>query len=334
MIAAAVVLLALPAASDVAAGADLWEKAIEYAAAARGWTAGRSVTRVEKLRKSGAVESVEEIWSSFSAAPDGSVEEAIVKVVKDGRDRTEEVRRRKARERDQSRRSGTADTEPGVFEPAAQPYVRRARTDDVRTIDGRACRGYEFTQKTRDGVARGTAWLDDETGRPVELSFTPEPLPSLVKRLSVRIRFEFTPPDRWVAAKIESEGTGGLLFVQREFRTRTTFSHYWRRPAMSCGPQASPVGVGPSTRSEARHLSLGEPSSGRSHSVPAAVSGQSIRNCQGGLDGTRLRPRRHAHQHRCATDPAHCRLCVSTRRSGHARGGAALADRGVSLDGF
>ena len=76
----------------------------------------------------------------------------------------------------------------------------------------------------------GKAWLEENSGIPLKLEFSFEPLPKHVKRLWTIYLYETTASGDWFLQEITVQGQGGFLFIKKGFRSTTRFSDYRRRP--------------------------------------------------------------------------------------------------------
>ena len=190
-----------PAASDT-----LWLKAVAIAGRNLNWVPGQIVTRTEDLDDEGRAKGVQESWVRLHPGDDGAPVREIVKVIKDGHDETEPARReaasgrprRKSERARQSPSRRAARSRPGgipatkrqagvslrfggstPFDPSVQDSVSYHRLDRAdRPAEGAGV-PYAFEQQMPGGtVLRGTAWLTEATGIPLECGSRPTRCPS------------------------------------------------------------------------------------------------------------------------------------------------------------
>jgi len=110
----------------------------------------------------------------------------------------------------------TASNTPGFSRMTYAPHERRS---------GRRC-------------ASGHIELDAHDGLPLRLTFTPIPLPKMIRALTTTVRYGRVN-GLAVPLSTESIGEGGLLFIKKRFRVRMTY-HHWD---LGASPrQASPTG--------------------------------------------------------------------------------------------
>jgi hypothetical protein len=203
----------------------LWKSAVAIAAASQGWRPGRTVSRTEDLAKDGRVQGVEEVTFAYPPG-DGEAKPELIRFVRDGVDVTDRERVKLAAQQEEARKkkSGSRGVTFGVggtpFDPRHQATVSFHRTGERRTIDGRACRGFEYGRSDpAGGHYVGTAFLDEETGAPVSLRERPEPLPRFTDQLWVALSFVYKGPGEWYPTHAQVEGSGGLLFIRKSIRS-------------------------------------------------------------------------------------------------------------------
>jgi hypothetical protein len=228
---------------DAASPADtLWSRAVALAGRNLRWVPGLIVARTEEVDDEGRAKSVQESWVRLRPGDDGAPVRETVKYLKNGKDETEKVRREEAEARAKelrAREQGSGGARrfggPTPFDPEVQDSVTYRRLEN----DPAAARvAYEFALQTAEEVTiRGTAWLADPTGVPLELRFTTDPLPKRVKEMSARVGFAAAGDSAWWATEMSFEAMGKLLIFKKRFRSRMTFDEYWRLPTRSAAPR-------------------------------------------------------------------------------------------------
>jgi hypothetical protein len=207
----------------------LWRKAIAISSANSNWVPGLVITRSEVLRK-GKPQGTHEMWQRSTLGANGEVITKTVKMVEDGKDVTEKEKP-KGKDKGAGKSNGAGGHNP--FDPEVQDRLALQLTGRSRLIDGRDCAGYGFELKNPKGpVAKGLAWLEKETGTPVEIEkMTLDPLPDKhLKRLAITTRYETGTNGVWHARKAEMDSTVSVMFMELELRTTTTFEEFWRKP--------------------------------------------------------------------------------------------------------
>jgi len=219
--------IARPAsASPASAPADWWAAAMEASRLASGYEASRTRISIEALDASGAVVSYERGETRLQRV-DGREVVVVVSAEKDGKDASDDWRKRYAKAAESaSRRDGRADRggpPPGFdaapFNPAyvgalsiGEAATRGASVEVSFSIDTEAGRVVGVVSFAGSGVALSStqSWLE------------PPPLVSFM-RSSTRYAYH---RGALVVASMELEGEMSILFVKRRFRMRFEFSEW------------------------------------------------------------------------------------------------------------
>ncbi|MBD3236951.1 MAG: hypothetical protein GF330_09625 [Candidatus Eisenbacteria bacterium] len=244
--------------APLAAGADsLWQRAVEIAGRNAWWIPGTMVSRFEELDGDWEPKSVELTTTRIFLGPDGVPDTEIVSAYENEKDVTEKAREEAAeqkREEEEQRRKeaeqrrreqeerGAAPADPPdarerfalrsggstPFDPQIQDSVRVRRTSPEGGPQGGPFAAYQFQRDLGDERQLiGTAWLDPESGAPVEIRFAPDPLPGRVKELEMRMRFTVDSTGAWYPTDLRIQGMGKLLFFKKRFRSTMIFSDPW-----------------------------------------------------------------------------------------------------------
>ena len=228
---AVVLALALAAAAPAPAAPanPLWSKAVESASRAKQWSPGEMRLVIEMADDAGKVLDTWDNRYRLSPGEDGAVRTDVVSASRNGKDETRKEREAQAK-RDRSART---DGEPpmggfGVdpFDPGLQGSVEIRPLAGNRQIAGRTCVAFAFSlTQPKNSVLEGTAWLDAESGLPVEFVSSLRPLPRGVHEMSTTVRYT----DGFVS-EVRVEGSGSLLFLKRRFVSVVTFGGWFRLP--------------------------------------------------------------------------------------------------------
>ncbi|MCK4413851.1 MAG: hypothetical protein KAY32_09920 [Candidatus Eisenbacteria sp.] len=233
----------------------LWQKAVALAARNAGWIPGLAVQRVEDMDGDWQVKGVEEYWIRISPDSSGGLDHELIKAIKDGKDRTEKERKKAAEEerkaderqrKEEEKRRREAEKRgeiyvppeeqkryeifggPLPFDPEIQDSVSVRRVTATDPPPGPPSIAFEFTQPlSRERSLRGIAWLDAETGAPIEGRFAPAPLPGRVKEMEMRMRFTTTPDGAWYPTELFIRAMGKFLFFKKRVQSTLTLSDYW-----------------------------------------------------------------------------------------------------------
>ncbi|MBT3272033.1 MAG: hypothetical protein HN368_02675 [Spirochaetales bacterium] len=233
------ILLALLIAPLPAGADELWNRAVARFSMNSGWIAGKTEVVSENYNRKGKLKSIERRFTR-SRPQSGGAETEILFVEKDGVDVTAEEREKAEKERieqneedrtqDENSESGSgSDTGfPNPFDPNRQDVVEYQRNGKTLRVDGVSLVGFDFSmQVEEETVYVGVAFLDPDTGTPVELEATMDPLPRFADFVRLYVQFN-NERDRWHANYIEIEGAGGWLLIYRHFKSSISFSDYFR----------------------------------------------------------------------------------------------------------
>lgn len=114
------------------------------------------------------------------------------------------------------------------FDPAAQDRVEARATGETRTIRGRQATAFAYTvtgEGRRNAV--GTAWLATDSGAPLLLETSIEPLPVYLESFFASQSFGGND-DRWTADALSFEANVRFLLIRRRIESALEFSDYFR----------------------------------------------------------------------------------------------------------
>jgi len=176
----------LPCTAEPGFGApDAWRTAVSHRVKEE--TAAPQVLRYiqYQLDKAGIEKSRETgIWS-FSYSADGKATIEVRTATKDGKDFTEERRRRL----DRGRANATKMLDIlSPFDERAQSALRLGAGIRIER-DGHPVWEYPFELPRDDRTLVGTAWVDAQRGIPLGFRYSLRPLPMFVDRIDVRVTF-------------------------------------------------------------------------------------------------------------------------------------------------
>jgi len=217
---------------------ELWQKALKLFSANKDWIPGTIIQRTELLTDQGKPESTHEIWIEYKKDDKDKITSEIVKVIKDGKDVTDEFKKEQNKKQKKKDKEDSASFElnDNPFNPDLQKNVSIKATNETQRISGKNCACFEFSQKVEfrenDKILtvtnRGKAWLDKETGYPLKLEYTFDPLPKRMKSIWTIILYEITPEGNWYAKEMTMDGEAGFLFIKKKFHTLITFNNFWK----------------------------------------------------------------------------------------------------------
>ena len=217
----------------------LWERAVELYGSYDDLVPGRMEIRFDQYNGRGKLVTTEESEIDIWVDESGEVQSRIVRATKDGDDVTEE-RRENPRSGAPPFGGGPGNEEEdgggafsglqrSPFDPLEQTNVRIVDAGPTVILDGVPAQPFEYEHETGpDSITRGTAWLSVETGEPIRVHATIEPLPSFVRDFALRQRFDRDEEGRLIVRELEFDGVGRILFLERRIESRLIFSDYFR----------------------------------------------------------------------------------------------------------
>jgi hypothetical protein len=226
-------LLLIPIALSAAAEQDpLWSKAVGLARRSKPWMPGTTVMQLELLDDKGA--STESFETLMRISPDtaGNPVTEVEKATHNGSDVTASQREaQEKRNRDAAKSGKPAPFMLGdnPFDPDVQSVVQVEVLGRTALVSGVTCAMYKFSWKKTDGAeVSGTAALETKTGAPREVEYTLKPLPAGVWSMKTVLRYGDGPEGGGYLREVFIEGTGGVLFIKKSFRTLITLDAYWK----------------------------------------------------------------------------------------------------------
>jgi|CZCB01.1.fsa_nt_gi hypothetical protein len=214
-------------------GDDLWQRAVAVAEADRHWVPGTMFARMEQKDAKGRILNLERSWYRLFADPKGKIAYEPVKVLQNGKDVTKAVKN----QMDALKKEGTsAENEQfgltgcNPFAPENQKTITVKPLDAKRKIvlNGRTCLAYDFTLREATGdVISGTAWLEEGTGIPRKLQYSPRNLPQFIRKMTNTVWYKTTDDGHWVVDRMLFEATGQYLVIKKYLRTFVKYDQHW-----------------------------------------------------------------------------------------------------------
>jgi hypothetical protein len=241
-------LLALAAAAPLRAGPgpdSLWAKAVALYEANANWVPGSVYVHMQEVDKHGEPKDDRghEVWTRLYLNEEGELEDELVRMLDDGEDVTEEEKAKREEEEAEREEDDDGDrvTMEGYvpFDPEHQDGITIRPGDEEDVVDGRRYAVYEFEDERENEdeddddeemTVKGKVWLDVETGIPLRMVYTTDPLPKRVKKMVTSVTYEYGGPDSWQAKTMSVKATGGILFIKKHFHMNMTFDDHWRMP--------------------------------------------------------------------------------------------------------
>jgi len=213
----------------------LWTRAVAFMEQQPKRIPGKFLSRLEMIDRKGKVTEAFDQWYSLNRDEGGKYRQYLLKAVRNGIDVTE--RERKALLKSEAKKKQRAGDQNGFsynwgdtpLNAAKQDLVQVSVGDERQTLFGRSCLRFDFVQMIERGKPeqlKGMAWIDEQSGCPVKIEFTRDPLPRFVKSFWSVYRFDAEPSGVWVLREMNMEGEGGLLVIKKHFRSTITFDEF------------------------------------------------------------------------------------------------------------
>lgn len=221
---------------------SLWLKAVALSDKNDNLVPGLMKMHMQEVDKHGKVKDIDkyhEVWSTLRLGEDGEVEYEMVKAIENGEDVTQEEKAKEEEEAGGESEEAEEDEDSeshsmegyNPFDPENQERISLESVGKRDVVNGRNTVVYEFTERTEDDVTIiGKAWLEEHTGVPVRVEYTPDPLPKRVKHMVTTMEYEHIRPDSLIVKHMFVEVTGGILFFKKHFHMNMDFDEYWRLP--------------------------------------------------------------------------------------------------------
>jgi len=236
---------ALAAAEETGANpSGLWQKALDVFQKNNGLIPNKMEIFSEMLDRKGRPDSLAKYSFNIIVDDQGKTRTELTQAFKDNQDVTAEIKKKMAISEAQEKKTAgkkdsviisMADT---PFNPDRQQDVTVRANAEKQLLFDKVCQRFDFSFKT-EAVRKnkkesliwvGKAWLEENSGIPLKLEFSFEPLPKHVNRLWMIYLYESTASGDWFLQEIKAQGQGGFLFIKKGFRSSTRFSDYRRRP--------------------------------------------------------------------------------------------------------
>lgn len=225
---------ALLAASALSAAADpdpLWLKAVDVASASRRWIAGEIRTSEQELDRKGNVKSSQDYVSSVRLGPDGKLLAEHWRI--ENGNRVPHVD-----DEDDPDDSSDPSVGFGPLDAECQPFVRVDRLPGTTIVGGAPCAEYSFELAPANDPSRlrGSVRIDERSGIPLRISFSPEPLPDDVKSLSVDL--SLVSPDGLSVRpfSMTTDVSATVFFMTKKIRLVQEFGSFWLAPESHANP--------------------------------------------------------------------------------------------------
>lgn len=207
----------------------LWQKGVDYMIGHRTWIPGKIHSYDEEKDGNGKVTKVTESWSRCFLNDKGKIDMEIVKVLENGTDITKKVEK----EIEKTKKNKPQEGDGQEFDPFSPEALKNVtyQAKEHSSKNGQPCQSFDYRQKIDEKqYQKGTIWLDEKTGAPMEIVFMPDPMPQGLKHMQTTIKYRMGEDGTWYAEKMLAEGDGSFLGMKMSFSSNATLSDYWKCP--------------------------------------------------------------------------------------------------------
>lgn len=205
--------------SEALAKDSLWTKAIDISEKNKNYKAQNVVLYIDDLNKDGTVNSSQEIYQKLRAGK--NIKYDTVKVLKDNKDITQEALKK---QKEQKNRGSFLD-ENDIFSKKVQDKISSEKVGS-QNISGTVCDIYSYKfDKNEKEKYEGKAWINNQTGTPVKVEYSMNPLPIGLKSLSIIYLYE-TQKNKTYIKNIKADGEASFLIFKKIFRMKADLKDF------------------------------------------------------------------------------------------------------------
>lgn len=223
---------------------ELWAKAVLLASQNQGLFPENIHEKSKLFNSKGEEKYTEESWEKIVETENGSLETELVKKLENGKDVNALGESKKRSKKIQEYNIDLSDlTHP--FSPITQPSITVQRLNQIESKAGRDCVVYDFKCATSKGDSVvGKAWLS-ETGIPVAISYSYDPLPKwLPKQLKYavhEVHYQYHSNEKWYPEKVFIELKSRHLCFNRLTYFEYTFSDFRKQKVLELITKGKPL---------------------------------------------------------------------------------------------
>jgi hypothetical protein len=213
-----------------------WQKGVQAALLSKDYVPGRFYMKFEQLDGDGKTKDQKETWMKLLP---GEKEVQVVKVLKNGKDVTKETLAEEQEKNKAAEKKKESGNSINLANEEIVPFLSNSKKPVVHNylgrqkINGADCLVFEFRKEhirkkgtTKETVVhQGKLWLDAASGMPVRTSFSPTPLPSMVKQMDMDATF-VPEGDTFFVKDYKMLIKAGFLFLAKRFRISFVLGAY------------------------------------------------------------------------------------------------------------
>ena len=186
-------------------------------------------TRVEELDKVGRPQSILETVERITRK-NGKEERQLVRAERDGKDVTEEMRERRgkqvAKKDDSGGQRNVSASAVSPFGQSEQPKYSFSLAGADPGNPGRLRIRFEPRGPASEKVNIGEALVEAAEAVPVRIRYRPAVYPKHIQKMEMELVYGARSALGPVLSTLSMEAQGGMLFIKKRFRSKTTFSDY------------------------------------------------------------------------------------------------------------
>lgn len=216
-----------------------WQKGVQAALLAKDYVPGKFYIKFEKLDSDGKTKDQNEMWLELLP---GDKETKLLKALENSKDNTKEElekeRIKKEKNKDKSKKND-GDHTINFSSEEIVPFLTNSKKPVIYKYLGQEKENgveynvfefqKEFIQKKgtkKETITyQGKIWLDAVSGMPVKSSYTPNPLPSMVKQMEMNTTF-ISEGDKFFIKDHKMYIKAGFLFFKKRFRISFVLGGY------------------------------------------------------------------------------------------------------------
>ncbi|MBN1879648.1 hypothetical protein JW823_06025 [bacterium] len=212
---------------------NLWLKAVEITSHNEQWTPGYMLSSVIVKDKKGNVLESEDTEMRFFEDASGEIRSEVISggnnTSASGSSDEKKDQNKKKEEDESEKQEFSINPSDSMFNTGVQDRVTATATTRRQSIGDLQAIAYEFSYRQENGETRkGIAWLHESTGMPLMAEYTLDPLPKHMDAMQTKMQYSTQSVDTWYLVKLEITGSGGFLWIKRQFESHITFSQHFR----------------------------------------------------------------------------------------------------------
>lgn len=206
---------------------ELWERTVEHLEKTKNYIPSK--TKIENVIKSinGEIKNQFSIMYETKIDDKGNIKLEPVKVIRDGKDITEEyINDLKKREEKNKEEISVSTSDYDIFDKKNIKKIKYWKKGSEKIAE-KEYGIFSFLLKINEkSKQEGLVWIEEESGKPLRVEFEVYPLPKYTKEMK-NILYYGEENGNLFLKKMEMKGWGSFLFYKRKFEILMEFSNYF-----------------------------------------------------------------------------------------------------------